>query len=486
MPKIILFLFMLGPGLVYTQCDIIKYGMYDYSSSQSYREKSSSFLSWYKNKDIKTFSEAKSISGNAIIPLEVIMLDMGFTYDERGFGEFQSYVESYVHKTDIQKSKLEQAIKRINPEVVKAWSDCINGYGVHIWVEHTENPYEFVLCANFIDDGGGGTSAQITSLDFGGGGVKTSSNVFYSNGSVNKETVLSASVKRQIFIRKNDAAFNLVVNVNRGKGLFYPFSAIKVVDTLPECPELNVEIFEETSDKSNMPSARVTIPKGYKIIGGGAKVNYSNGAGCLLTESYPDGGSWVAKAKAHLVNFNATITAYALAIYDPNDQWDIRVFQNTGPTSNTPEATVSVDEGYVLSGGGVKSNWSGAGILVTASYPTTSNTWRSKGKAHGVDERANITVYAIGIRPRHGCSKKLTNKIFQSTSDVSLEPTGHMAVHKEYMMTCGGVLSNWRTKGSLLTSSWPLSKGAWSGSSKAHEYAEKVSLDVYSIGVRFQ
>jgi len=252
-----------------------------------------------------------------------------------------------------------------------------------------------------------------------------------------------------------------------------------------DCPKIETKIFENTSDYSNRPAVKVVVPEGYKIIGGGARVNYS-GAGCLLTESYPNGGSWIVKAKDHLVGNSASISAYAIALYDPNNEWDVRVFQSTGSTANYPEADVRVDDGYVMTGGGAKNNWSGAGNLLTASYPITDDTWKAKGKDHGNADRTNITVYAIGIKPAKKCSKILESKIFRGSSDVSNRPSGTVSITKNYFMVGGGTISNWSRAGNLLTSSYPSSNREWSGSSKDHSYGESVSLDIYGIGIRFQ
>ncbi len=251
------------------------------------------------------------------------------------------------------------------------------------------------------------------------------------------------------------------------------------------CPKIKIETFDNTSGSSNRPSVNVIVPEGYKIIGGGARVNYS-GAGCLITESYPNGNSWITKAKDHLVGNSASITAYAIAIYDPNNQWDVRVFQNTGSSANYPEATVKVDEGYILTGGGAKDNWSGTGNLLTASYPVTSDTWKAKGKDHGSADRTNITVYAIGIKPAKKCSKKIENKIFQASSDVSNHPSGSVNITGNYIMVGGGTIANWSRAGNLLTSSYPSSPSVWSGSSKDQNFGESVSLDIYAIGIKYE
>jgi len=80
---------------------------------------------------------------------------------------------------------------------------------------------------------------------------------------------------------------------------------------------IQVQLFTATSLLAQHPLVRVSVPPAYKIIGGGALDSWS-GAGNLLTASYPESAnSWVASGKDHLTASPATITAFALAIYDP-------------------------------------------------------------------------------------------------------------------------------------------------------------------------
>lgn len=208
-------------------CDaILNHGIYDFRNTSSSGELASSFVSWYKNQNIRTFEDAKTASGNASIPIKSIIVGMGFNYDQKGFQDFQSYVEKYSEGQFSENTQFDETIKSINPTVVNAWEACIKNKGTHVWVEHTKNPNEFVLCANFVDDGGGGIPAKISSIDVGSGSISTSGNIFYSNGQVNTNTVLNNSIKAQIFNRNNDAPFTIVVNLSRGDRFQYSFSRI--------------------------------------------------------------------------------------------------------------------------------------------------------------------------------------------------------------------------------------------------------------------
>jgi hypothetical protein len=74
------------------------------------------------------------------------------------------------------------------------------------------------------------------------------------------------------------------------------------------------QVFSSTSDVTNHPSATVSVPSDYVMLGGGAQA-ISSGAGQLLTDSRPNnGGSWLAASKDHLVADPGTVRAYAIGL----------------------------------------------------------------------------------------------------------------------------------------------------------------------------
>jgi vibriolysin len=62
-----------------------------------------------------------------------------------------------------------------------------------------------------------------------------------------------------------------------------------------------------------------------------------------------------------------------------------------------PSAHVALDSGWILSGGGALDNWTGAGNLLTASYPNGA-AWFASGKDHIEASPAAITAYVIGLK----------------------------------------------------------------------------------------
>src|SRR5262249_6417995 len=69
--------------------------------------------------------------------------------------------------------------------------------------------------------------------------------------------------------------------------------------------EFAPEIISVTSDPRSHNDVRVVVPEGYKLLCGGARVNWQGG-GNLLTASYPEGdNTWRASCKDHIVGDGA-------------------------------------------------------------------------------------------------------------------------------------------------------------------------------------
>lgn len=475
----------------FAQCNaILQNGIYDYTSVSSSNSNSYSFINWYLNKESRTLEESNSLSANGVIPIGDMIAELGFSNDQRGFQKFEKYIESYSYLSQSQKSKLDIAIKKVNDKVVSAWESCINSNGAHVWIEHTNNPNVFILAANFIPHGDprSANPRRITSIDFGGESVSTSSSTFIDNDGNISGVTLGGNTQRQIFTRKTDKAFSIAVNVSGGKGFSYNFKEISRAPK-PYQPPIILKTFSKKGELSNRPEAKVTVRPGYKIIGGGAKIEFDkNIHGCLLTESYPDGRSWIAKGKDHGWGNQGTITAYAIAIYDPNDEWDVRIFSATSSIAKYPEVRSSVDNGYTMTGGGVKSHWSGYGNVVTASYPVDNSTWEVKSKQHLKDDPANITAYAIGIKPKTNTSnKEVINRINSYTSSASETPGGSIGIDTTFKLTGGGAIVNWKGVGNILIASYPdKNSNSWKAGSKSHGAFDPATLNVYAIAIKFQ
>jgi hypothetical protein len=247
-------------------------------------------------------------------------------------------------------------------------------------------------------------------------------------------------------------------------------------------PQLRLKSFHATSEVAQHPEVRVTVPAGYKIISGGARVDYQ-GSGNLLTASYPEGTStWVARSKDHQEASPAQIEAWAVALNDPNNEWDVRTVSATSSPAEHPTASVTLPDGYSMTGGGAQANWAQAGSLLTASYPEGADTWVAKSKDHLVPEVTTLTIYVIGIRPTNGSSFP-SSIVFHSQSGKENHPSATVRIRAGYLLVGGGAQVDWEGAGNLLTASYPDGKGGWTAASKDHVAPDPAVIEAYALGV---
>lgn len=245
-------------------------------------------------------------------------------------------------------------------------------------------------------------------------------------------------------------------------------------------------IFSQTSPILPGPEAEVRLPQNYKLLGGGARENWT-GAGNFVTASYaPNNASWLARGKDHWVNAPASITVFALAIYDNLNLWEVKQVSATSGKSSRPSAEVAlpqdfIDAGGVLIGGGAQA---AEAQMLTASYPKDSKTWAASA-ADPVDTReTTVTVYARGLRCRVE-GVKLAVHVNPKQSQLSQAPSAKSSVDQDFTLAGGGAVVDYGTgPGNMLTTFYPDDEKTWTASSK--ELAGKPSpatITAFAIGL---
>lgn len=243
-----------------------------------------------------------------------------------------------------------------------------------------------------------------------------------------------------------------------------------------------IKMFDATSADAAHPTVSVDIPEGYKLLGGGA-LDQAVEPGNLLTASYPESRTrWTVAGKDHIHSSPSRITAYALALFDPKNEWETIITVAPGAHAQHPSATAFLPASYVMTGGGALVDWSGAGNLLTASYPSGASSWQVHSKDHEVADPATIIAYAIGLR-RRDRQNVLRRTVAVASGPSAPHPTASISLPAGWHLTGGGAFDNWFGAGNLLTASYPQGN-AWLAAGKDHDLPSPSSLTVYAIGIR--
>jgi hypothetical protein len=225
-----------------------------------------------------------------------------------------------------------------------------------------------------------------------------------------------------------------------------------------------------------------------ELLCGGALDNWKD-SGNLLTASFPESdNTWRGSGKDHVAGAPASISAFALAVYDPDDIWESRIFQSRpSPSSAHPEQDVAVEPGYVMVGGGAWVDWTGEGNLLVASHPAPENktTWHAQSKDHVKSSPARITAYAVGLKCKAE-GVKLQSAIAIAKSNKSSRPQAAAAPPAGYKMVGGGAALTFDKAGMLLTASYPNENNQWEGRGKDHLEGDNGIVTVYCIGLKVE
>ena len=170
----------------------------------------------------------------------------------------------------------------------------------------------------------------------------------------------------------------------------------------PRGEHWQVAYFRNTNGPGSRPTAVVRIEEGFVLTGGGARVVTNDEVGQLLVASFPrDSVSWEARSKDHIVSSPGTLTACAIGVKAKTSTTfpQTKIFTATSPQSDAPQITLTVDDHFIITGGGARINWHDPepGNLLVASSPQGQNAWFVRSKDHAAVSPASITAFAVTI-----------------------------------------------------------------------------------------
>lgn len=253
---------------------------------------------------------------------------------------------------------------------------------------------------------------------------------------------------------------------------------------------LIIDLFTSQSGVSTQPMSGISLPSKYKVLGGGSMDSgNTSGPGNLLTASFPPSiqGGWESVGRDHESPSPGSMTTFVLALYDPQDEWDVVLAQNTSELVQHPAALATLPEGYVLTGGGAYVQSSTMGNFLTASYPLGESSWQASSKDQDVAAPATITVFAIGMKYR-GTGVTLTHRIKSVTSSVAAHASAKACMDDGFILSGGGAFDNWSGAGNFLTGSYPALDSSnktqcWFAQGQDHLHSSPAAITAYAIGL---
>lgn len=235
------------------------------------------------------------------------------------------------------------------------------------------------------------------------------------------------------------------------------------------------------------PEAQVRVPNGWKVISGGAEVKFF-GVGQMMTKSFPLKSSsgvpygWKVQSKDHLESDKGLIRAYAVALFDPFDDWDVIATESKSNIAQHPFASSRIPSGYTLVGGGASTSWNGVGSLLVENYPASNSLWNVSSKDHLKKDPGSVVAYAIGMRRKNGVP--ISSRLVSSTFGPANHPGGSISATRGWSFVGGGAKVSKGGLGNMLVNSYPSPLGhQFYASSKDHLKVDRQRITVYGVEV---
>ncbi len=474
-----LILSIANPGFA-QECSAILGFVRDTTTTESQHYAFASFRRWFCDQTFASYQQAREAGLSVGVVLDGLPISIGGNSRVDQWSSYQRVVCETVDSLQWESDAWRVSVSTANRAVVDAWVQCITRPGLHFWGEaNIDQPKLITLLAKYVSEGPPYVTQSRRAL------VEQPTGALECRGdAIRKGTEIDSSPRVLNCVRQNRQAVTVTLSTVNGARVLSVPRIRRVVPSppKPQAPSLDLMIFSNTGPSGQHPRAEVEVPDGYKIVGGGARVNYQE-PGNILTASYPETvRKWVATSKDHGVASPATITVWAVAVYDPSDAWEVQVFTSSSSSAAHPGVTVAVPSDFLMTGGGGRVTYSGYGSLLTASFPVDSRSWQVRAKDHLVSDPAIATAYAIGLRSKNGTALP-RSQIVAATGAVNSHPSQQVAVPPGYVMTGGGAIDEFRGLGNMLTAIYPMGETTWVGEGKDHLRGDAAAITVYAIAV---
>ncbi|HDR4871998.1 hypothetical protein ACTFO4_25505 [Bacillus cereus group sp. MYBKT14-1] len=433
--------------------DILQNGIFDDHDLTNRNSFKSKLKQWLLN---LTYNQVKEMKGGGLsfnIPIVIediptpFEFDLDGNYSEDEFKQFQSFLSQGTIKDFESDSYYNTTSHTVNPLIVKAWIDCmklsssqppvpqppvqlpgpppIEEFQPGLKSSLTEyDEHTLIFKTWYVPFGANDPYPKVLDFKVLGG--------TYNNFSVGD----SISYPKNIIIKRTGHE-PLLITLTTDKG--------ETTNQLPATkpPQLVMKhfVYEEVFTITNGYQKVFQVPEQFKIIGAGW-YNSDN----LLGKKYvypKSAREWIVEIPKNIQG-NGHFWLSLITIHDPEDQWDVKIFEQS--VSNQKSVDVQVSEDYSLTCGGaafypqipedvIQSVCNMSGLR--SSYPKDEKTW-SVTISNECDAEQfpswQLKAFAIGLKSKN--NEKFLRLVSTSNEtnryDVYLE-------QKDYEITGGGI-----------------------------------------------
>jgi hypothetical protein len=201
---IAIFAVLSGHTVAQTSCDaLVANGVFDTQSSSVSEDRRLDFVNWARDRR----ESMNSNSGGGNIDISVPGYgDLKLGGNAENARQFWQDIENYDSGNTSQRTRVTGYVQKASEVIAKAFNDCINSSGLHVWIETNRNPRVFIVAAKFRSPGVP-PQAVIENVSFSPSSLECAK-------IIQKGTEITGSTKRMLCIRNTDDAVTIVVNAN--------------------------------------------------------------------------------------------------------------------------------------------------------------------------------------------------------------------------------------------------------------------------------
>ncbi|SHN45420.1 hypothetical protein [Chitinophaga sp. CF418] len=182
------------------------------------RDRATMVINILNQENIQTYEDYKNSKFNATVPIDGVLVGLGFEQNSGGFKRFQNRLYTYGFNSDTNSEFLDQTTEKLSRESIAAWEKCVVQDGFHVWMEQELDPNTFIL-AGVYRDGGENASPRLTNVSFSEPVEAVGDGSFTDHiGKANTTFVFGGNLQRQIFKRTTNKPLTIVVNATIGSG----------------------------------------------------------------------------------------------------------------------------------------------------------------------------------------------------------------------------------------------------------------------------